>query len=67
MYTVAAFVLVGLALFGASRGNNADRALYDREPDNRLLILHIRQDLKLVAFLLGAVGILIGLTADHIF
>lgn len=62
--TIAAIILIAIAILGAQRGNNADRRDYDRQADNRLLLLHIRQDLKLIAFLLVAIAILIGLSAD---
>jgi hypothetical protein len=38
-------------------------------PDDRhewLLLLHVREDLKLVAFLLGGIMILLGIIADQV-
>jgi len=62
--TIAALILLAIAITAAQRGNEADRRDYDRQTDNRPLLLHIRQDLKLIAFLLAAIAILIGLSAD---
>ena len=35
----------------------ATRRTYDQEQDNRLLILHIRQDLKIIVFLIAAIAV----------
>jgi hypothetical protein len=43
--------------------------MYERALDSEriwLLVLHIRQDLKTVAFLLGGVMVLLGIIADRI-
>ena len=57
-YPVGILVAVILGLIAgwvASRANDKDRAIYDPlgdEEASRLLLLHIRQDVKLIAFLL---------------
>ena len=69
MFTVGAFVLVILLAWYAGRKNEQDRLSYDRAPpEDRMweLVLHIRQDLKLVAFLLGAVVVMLGIVADRL-
>lgn len=66
MFTVGAIVLSLALAWAASRGNERDRPSYDRSPDNWLLLLHIRQDLKLIAFLLFGVVVMLGIIADRL-
>ena len=69
MFTVGAFLLLGLLLWQAQRGNEKDRADYDRtaHKDDAVwhLLLHVRQDLKVVVFLLGGIIVLLGVIADR--
>jgi hypothetical protein len=68
MFTVGACFFVALLAWLAHRFNEKDRREY-RVPDDRqewLLVLHIRQDLKLVTFLLGGIMILLGIIADQV-
>jgi hypothetical protein len=70
MYTGIAIALtLGLAFLG-DRANRADRKFYDvvRSDDQRLLelALHIRQDLKLIVFLLAGVILMAGVIADKL-
>jgi hypothetical protein len=54
---------------GATRANDRDRATYDRLDDveaARLLLLHTRQDMKLVVFVLLAILIMLGIIADRL-
>jgi hypothetical protein len=44
--------------------NEQDRHLYDEE-GTWLLVLHVRQDLKLITFLLGGVIVMLGVIADR--
>jgi hypothetical protein len=61
---IIALILVGIAVVAAHRENKAERRGYDGLDDNnRLLLLHIRQDLKLIAYMLIAISILMGLIA----
>ena len=70
MFTGGAFALVILIAWFTGRRNEEDRPGYDRARDRGddlwQLTLHIRQDLKLVAFLLGGVIIMLGVVADRI-
>ncbi len=64
---VCLFVLIAVAV---ERFNNKDRPEYDSSQTNDIgqwvLLLHIRQDLKLVAFLLGGVILMLGIIADRL-
>lgn len=68
MFTVIAFLLVGVIGWYADRMNVKDRSniaiLSDDEV--RSAILHTRQDVKFVAFLLGAIIVMLGIIADRI-
>jgi hypothetical protein len=69
MFTIGAIVLsVGLMLF-ADRKNKEDRPSYDSAPaEDRIwvLVLHLRQDMKAVAFLLAGIIVMLGIIADRI-
>jgi len=65
---IVPFVLIVVAAGLSNRANRTDRMLYDVTQENAgdqklllELVLHIRQDLKAVTFLLAAVIIAIGL------
>jgi hypothetical protein len=63
---IAGAIIVGL-LVNWSKGK--DRATYDRLNDEqvrRTLLLHTRRDVKLIAFLLFAILIMLGIIADRI-
>jgi hypothetical protein len=67
MFTTIAFFSGALIAWWVGRLNNKDREEYDRLNDEdvkRALLLHIRQDLKLVAFAL--LGIMVMFVADNI-
>lgn len=71
MFTTAAIFLAGITAWLAQRANERDRATYDPLLDDgndfrRAILLHIRQDLKVVAFLLAAVVVMLGVVADRI-
>jgi hypothetical protein len=69
MFTVIAFVLLILLAWLVQRKNEKDRSTYDGTPSDLrewLLLLHLRQDMKLVAFLLGGILIMLGVVADRI-
>jgi hypothetical protein len=73
MFTLIAIGLMGVLAWVAHRTNDKDRQLYevdarfsDDSPYLRTLLLHIRQDLKLVAFLLAGIMILLGILADQV-
>jgi hypothetical protein len=59
---------VALLVWLAKWTNEKARPDYDQNaPDDLsrwLLLLHIRQDLKVIAFLLGGVMVLLGILAD---
>jgi hypothetical protein len=57
MFTVGALLLTTTILWFASKMNDRDQSMYDRAtPDDRvwILVLHVRQDLKLITFFLLA-------------
>ena len=69
MFTTGAFVLIALIGWYGGRTNEKDRPSYDAGTvENRvwLLLLHTRQDIKLVSFLLGGIIIMLGIVADRI-
>jgi len=69
MFTTIAFVMACLIAWYVGRANEKDRRIYDQTaPHLRdwLLLLHIRQDLKLIAFLLGGIIVMLGVVADRI-
>jgi hypothetical protein len=69
MFTLLAIGLVVLLIFLARRMNEQDRPIYteDEQTDRTWrLVLHVRQDLKLVTFLLGGVIVMLGVIADRI-
>ena len=71
MFTAGACFLVALLVWLAKRTNKKDQPDYDRNaPDERsqwLLMLHIRQDLKVIAYLLAGIMVLLGILADLLF
>jgi len=69
MFTLLAIGLVGLLLFSANKMNQQDRPMYsEAEAEDRTwpLVLHIRQDLKLIAGLMCGVLIMLGILADRV-
>jgi hypothetical protein len=68
MFTIGAVIAMIVIGWLAHRKNEQDRPMYDRaisEDRVWLLVLHIRQDLKLIAFGLGAILIMLGVIADR--
>jgi hypothetical protein len=71
MFTVIAFVGVGLIAGYTMRVNAKERYRYD---DNRtaidermfLLLLHVRQDMQLIVYLLAGAIVMLGIIADRI-
>jgi hypothetical protein len=74
MFTAIAFFGVAAVAFLVDRHNTEDRKqLYciddGKQIDEQLrgiLLLHIRQDLKLIAFALFAIVVMLGVIADRI-
>ena len=69
MFTLGAIILTGATMVFANRMNEADRATYDRTPEDQqrwLVALHTRQDLKLIAFLLAGILVALGVIADRV-
>ena len=66
MFTTISFVMLALIAWIAQSGNNKDRRLYDLGADHNIheVTLHIRQDLKLVAFLLAGILVMLGILGD---
>jgi hypothetical protein len=63
MFTTIALIAAALIGWRASRQNNTDLATYNRYDDDeaiRHLLLHTRQDLRLIAYLLVAILIMLG-------
>jgi hypothetical protein len=69
MFTIGAIVILVVLAFYVDRYNAIDRK---REPEMvsdaevRQSVLHARQDLKLIAFLLGAILVMLGVIADKV-
>ena len=69
MFTLLAIGFVVLLVFLAKRMNEQERPIYteDEQTDRTWrLVLHVRQDIKLVTFLLGGVIVLLGIIADRV-
>ena len=66
MHTIGSFFALALVGWLCNRSNNSDRGMVSDLQDNEIkaLILHARQDIKLLAFLLGLVIIMLGIIAD---
>jgi hypothetical protein len=69
MFTLGAIVFATLIGWYANRANNSDRKEYNSAtPDDRtlvLLTLHVREDVKLIAFLLAGILVMLGVVADR--
>jgi hypothetical protein len=65
MYTGIAILIGCVLAWLADRGNKQDRVDYDREVAHPLL-LHIRQDVKVICFLLFGILVMLGILADSI-
>jgi hypothetical protein len=68
MFTVGAFIAITLIAWYVGRANVKDRAVVALLSDDevRTAILHARQDVKLVAFMLAAILVMLGVIADKI-
>jgi hypothetical protein len=70
VFTFGAVILVSAIAWYASRMNDRERPAYDRTPSQDaglwVLLLHIRQDLKLVSFSLAGVIVMLGIIADRL-
>ena len=69
MFTTIAFFAVALVAWWASRLNDKDRPTYDRldnDEATRYLLLHTRQDMKLIAFALFAILVMLGVIWDRL-
>ena len=68
---VGALILAAFLVFSAHVGNREDRAEYNRlhttgDDRNWLLLLHARQELKTIVFLLVGVIVMLGVVAGRI-
>jgi hypothetical protein len=69
MFTIGAIALCILLAWLAQRKNEIDRKTYDQTPEHLqqwMLLLHTRQDLKLIAFLLCGILVMLGVLADRV-
>ncbi|WP_421697403.1 hypothetical protein [Ancylobacter sp.] len=69
MWTLAAVFIASLIAYLAGRANERDRPIYDgSDVLNRdaMIKLHIRQDLRLISFLLFGVIVMLGVAADRL-
>jgi hypothetical protein len=69
MFTSGAIILISLIAWFATKQNESDRPSYDNAPPEHsqwLMLLHARQDLKLIAFLLAGILVMLGMIADRI-
>jgi len=60
VFTFLSFCLCGFLVWGASRRNDEDAQ------DLPTLARHSRQDLRLIAFLLSGIIVMLGIVADRI-
>ena len=68
MYTIGSFFALALVGWLCTRSNKSDRGMVSDIQDNEIkaLILHARQDIKLLVFLLGLMIVMLGIIADKI-
>ena len=69
MFAAIACLVGALIVWGVGRANDKDRATYDGLDDveaARLLLLHTRQDMKLIAYVLFAILVMLGVIADRL-
>lgn len=69
MWTIAAVFIAGVIAYLAGRANERDRSIYDGSDvldRDSMIRLHIRQDLKLISFLLLGVIVMLGVVADRL-
>ncbi len=73
MFTAAVGFLIVIIGWIGNRTNEKDRETYDNLRDGgladeflRAITLHIRQDLKLIVFLLGGILLALGVVADRL-
>lgn len=66
MFTVGAFFFASLIAWLSQRKNDQDRSQYQTEERDWLVALHVRQDIKLIAFLLAGIIIMLGVIADRV-
>jgi ribose/xylose/arabinose/galactoside ABC-type transport system permease subunit len=66
MLTTISFVMLALIAWIAHSGTKRDRRFYDLGSDENIreVTLHIQQDLKLVAFLLAGILVMLGILGD---
>jgi hypothetical protein len=66
MLTTISFVMLALIAWIAHSGNKKERRFYDLGSDENIreVTLHIQQDLKLVAFLLAGILVMLGILGD---
>ena len=69
MFTAIACLAGALIVWGVGRANDKDRATYDGLDDveaARLLLMHTRQEMKLIAYVLFAILVMLGVIADRL-
>jgi hypothetical protein len=66
MLTTISFVMLALIAWIAHNGNKRERRFHDPGSDENIreVTLHIQQDLKLVAFLLAGILVMLGILGD---
>ncbi len=68
MFTIAAFFVIAAIGWYVGRLNIKDRSIITTLTDDevRTAILHARQDIKLIVFILGAILVMLGVIADRV-
>jgi hypothetical protein len=68
MFTIGAFIGIAAIFWYVEKANVRDRSIIAIVSDEevRTAILHARQDIKLVAFLLVGIAIMLGVIADRV-
>jgi hypothetical protein len=66
MLTTISFIMLALIAWIAQSGNKRNHRFYDLGSDHNIreVTLHIQQDLKLVAFLLAGILVMLGILGD---
>jgi len=62
--TIFAMLVIGYAVGKANEKDRAASSYLDPETETRAVILHARQDIKLIVFVLAAILVMLGVLAD---
>ncbi len=66
MFGTGAFAVIALIVFVTGRENKKDPFFQDDMAQISAMSRQTRQDIRLIAFLLGAILVMLGIIADHL-